>query len=140
MSTTRTELHHVKGFALPTVIFFLVVLGLLLGYMSKLAMQQNAEVSLASLSARADLAARSALEWATYQIKMNPVCPTSPPSIDNHVITVACTRTTFQEGTTAVVDNRYKFDLVVSAESASGVKTSPDYAYRSLKVTVMVDQ
>lgn len=128
-----------RGFALPTVIFLMVTVALLLGYMSRIAMQQSATADLAVLSARADMAVRSALEWATYQIKRNNACPSTPPTIDQHLISIACTRTPFQEGSASGTDNRFRYDLQVRAESAGGNKTSPDYAYRSLNVTLMVE-
>lgn len=127
-----------SGFALPTVIFLMVIVAMLLGTMVKLSTQQSASVDLALLSARADLAARSALEWATYEIRQHHSCASvSPePSLAGFTISVEnCQRNEFQEGT----DTRVRYDLDIIAESAGGDRTSPDYAFRKLDITLMVE-
>lgn len=127
-----------SGFALPTIIFLMVIVAMLLGTMVKLSTQQSASVDLALLSARADLAARSALEWATYEIRQNHSCAavSTEPSLTGFAISVEnCQRNEYLEGT----DTRVRYDLDIIAESAGGDHTSPDYAFRKLEITLMVE-
>lgn len=128
-----------RGFALPTVIFLMVIVAGLLASMVKLSMQQSASVDLILLSSKADTATRSALEWATYEIKTNNACPGTAPEIDHHTITISCAATSFEEASPTVANNRFRYDLVIRAESAAGDRTSPDYAFRRLDVTLMVE-
>lgn len=127
-----------SGFALPTLIFLMVIVAMLLGTMVKLSTQQSASVDLALLSARADLAARSALEWATYEIRQNHNCAavSTEPTLAGFTISVEnCQRSEFEEG----ADTRVRYDLNIIAESAGGDHTSPDYAFRKLEITLMVE-
>lgn len=127
-----------NGFALPSVIFLMVIVAMLLGTMVKLSIQQSASVDLALLSARADLAARTALEWATYEIRQHHNCAavSSEPELADFTISIEnCQRNEYLEGT----DTRVRYDLDIVAETAGGNRTSPDYAFRKLEITLMVE-
>lgn len=132
-----------RGFALPTVIFLMVTVSAIMGYMFKLASMQSATVDLSLLASRADLATRSALEWATYEVKMNNVnneCPGAAPEINGFDINVSCSVTAYQEGSPTGQPNRFRYQLQIQAESAGGDRTTVDYAFRKLDATLMVEQ
>jgi len=125
---------------LPIVIFMMITVGLIVGFMVNLVNQQSATVNLGVLAARADWATRSAAEWATYQVKNNDACPGAAPDINQFTITVSCTRTGYQEASSSGNDNRFRYDLSIRAEASGIAKTSPDYAYRKLDVTLIIEK
>lgn len=123
-----------RGFALPTVIFMMVTVAAIMGYMVKLLTLQSATVDLALLATRADLAARSAVEWATYQVRNNDACPGATPTINGFTVVLFCNSASYQEG--AVIRTRY--DIAVQTDSAGGDRTSPDYAFRQINFTLIL--
>lgn len=66
-----------RGFALPTAIFLLVVLGLLGGMMVAMTSTQQVNAVRDTTGSRAYYAARAGLEWGAYQVLQNNSCSAS---------------------------------------------------------------
>lgn len=141
MSTmSRNAMCVRRGFALPMVIFLMVVVSLLLGFMVRFSQQQSASVDLALLASRADFAARSASEWASYQVTMTEACPGPAPDIAGFDISVDCAVSAYDEASPDGSNNRFRYDLVIQAETAGMASDAADYAYRSLALTLVIEK
>jgi MSHA biogenesis protein MshP len=95
-----------SGFALPAVIFLMVIVTLLITYMSRIVSSESAVNNLNVLGMRAYWAAQSANEWAAYKIYSNALaatgsaCPSTPANftINGFSISVTCSSTAYTEG------------------------------------------
>lgn len=129
-----------KGFALPTVIFFLIIVAAIVGVMAKLASNQAGSAALGILGVRADFAAKSGIEWASYQINSDPAwCGSTTlnltDALTGFVVTVQCAaRNTYVEGGKTIV----MYD-VISIASYGTYAASPDYVYRQVSAMLTTE-
>lgn len=134
-----------KGFSLVTAIFLLVVLAGLLGYMINLSVVQHTTVAMAVRGASAMQAARSALDYAIYQVLpvgsgCAQVLPginftAAEPALQPFTVQLQCVQSDHVEGTDMVT----VYELTAEASSGSytlGGRANPDFISRSLRATV----
>lgn len=133
-----------SGFSLVATIFILVILSVLGGYMSVMSINLNQQTALSVQGVRAEFAAASALNWATYYIFEptlgNGSCPPSIPrsiTVDGEtdlegfdVELTVCSKTDHLEAGASYSIYR----LSVTAERGS--YGDVDYVRRSLTATV----
>jgi hypothetical protein len=123
------------GFALPTVIFMVVIVAALMAAMMKLQTSQSADVDMLLLKARTDLAVQSGAEWASYRISVSKACPTSPPSMPGITLSVLrCDVSTFNESGTL----NDRFDVTLEAVTTGVDRNNENYASSRLDMTFMV--
>lgn len=129
-----------KGFALPSVIFLIIMVAGIVTAMAKLMSNQAGSTALSVLGVRADSAAKSGIEWASYQIHTDPSwCGTTTLNLTDvltgFVVTVQCSaRNSYIEGGKTVV--MYE---VVSTASYGSYATSPDYVYRQISAMLTTE-
>lgn len=131
------------GFALPTAIFLLVVLGSLAAWLTRLTESTLAQDALELEGERAYLAAQAGLEAGLYAVSHAGTCSqTVNFAVDSHLsrfpATVTCTVTTADEGGTTVT--LVQITSVACNQPASGVcpnpaPTSPEYVARRVRAT-----
>ncbi len=136
-----------KGFSLVTAIFLLVVLAGLLGYMVNLSVVQHNTVAMAVRGAQAMQAARSALDYAIFQVLPLPGgggCAIvagnvgfigAGPALAPYNVRLICIESTHIEGVTPFT----VYELTAEATSgayASGANANPDYVSRRIRATV----
>ena len=124
-----------KGMALPAVIFLMVIVTLLIGYMSRIVSSQTAATNLELLGTQAYWAAQSANEWAAHQINASSSCPTAPSNftINGFAISVSCTATAYIEGTTSGAIYQVSARAVLGSSPAN-----PDYVSRTVEMMLDV--
>jgi MSHA biogenesis protein MshP len=125
-----------RGFALPAVIFLMVVVTLLLGYMARMVAASSSSSDLRLLGARAYWAAQAANEWAAYQVAQDSSsCPAAPAgfNINGFAISLTCTRTAYTDG----VNSGAMFTIRSRAQSGTA-PASLEYVSRTLEVTLDV--
>lgn len=129
-----------KGFALPTVIFFLIIVAAIVGVMAKLASNQAGSAALGILGVRADFAAKSGIEWASYQIDSDPGwCGSTTlnltDALTGFVVAVQCVaRNAYIEGGKTIV--MYE---ILSTASYGTYAASPDYVYRQVSAMLTTE-
>lgn len=143
------------GFAFIAALFLLVVLGAFVAFATTITMNAQTSGALAVQGVRGYEAARSGVEWATYQILdprqaingtvttpppcfASPSTPTLPGDLGNFSLTVSCTRypangaspNYYEEGSlrTVVYD--------VTATASQGTPGAADYVERQLQVRI----
>lgn len=134
-----------KGFSLVTAIFLLVVLAGLLGYMVNMSVVQHSTVVMAVRGAQAMQAARSALDYAIFQVlPAGNGCGNvaaavnfgaTEPALQSFTVGLACATSIHGEGTTAVT----VYELTAVATSGAyilGGKANPDFVLRTIQATV----
>lgn len=129
-----------SGFALVAAMFLLVVLGMLAGYLVRIAGQSTETATVALLDARAYAAADSALEWAVQRAQTNPAAlgcgaggtafPVPGPGLGDFSATVSCTATAVDEAGIAYTTYR----LVATA--ARGASGAADFVSRAVEASV----
>ena len=103
------------GMILITVIFIMVVLGLLAGFLVQSLGSQHALATLTQLSRQAGYAASSGVEWGRTRALQGGVCGTAQIAISDFTVTVSCSSATINEGTMV-----YEvFEIVADAERGS---------------------
>lgn len=103
------------GMILITVIFIMVVLGLLAGFLVQSLGSQHALATLTQLSRQAGYAASSGVEWGRARALQGGVCGTAQIAIADFTVTVNCSSATVTEGTMV-----YEvFDIVADARRGS---------------------
>lgn len=129
----RRQYH--KGFALPAVIFLMVVVALLVAYMSRLLTSETAASNLAILGTRAYWAAQAANEWAAYEINRNIACPAVPANftINGFRIVFSCAATPYLEGGVSGVIFEVSSRAVYGNDPAEA-----DYVSRTLEMVLDV--
>jgi MSHA biogenesis protein MshP len=132
------RLRKQHGFTLVMAIFILVVLALLGAYMSRLTGVQRAVASDALQGARAYLAAKAGLGWATSKLSgvgtcadVNAQTAMSIPDNAGFTVALSCTSSTFQEGANTV--NVYR----INTKSQYGTYGDADYIYRELETSMV---
>lgn len=136
-----------RGFSLVTAIFLLVVLAGLLGFMMNLSGVQHSTVAMAVRGARAMQAARSALDYAIYQVLPlsggggcasvagNVAFAGAGPALEPYNVQLSCNESTHIEG----VDTFTVYELTAVATSGNysvGAAANPDYVSRRIRATV----
>ena len=122
-----------RGFALPAAIFLLLVIGLVVVLMSRLAVNQSQAADLAMQQARAWQAARSALAWGIHQVNATAACASGSVSLAGSNLagfsaSLSCTQRNYtneQGGSVRI------FELVATASNGSP-GSRPDYAWRQI--------
>ncbi len=126
------------GFSMIMVIFILVVLGLLGGYMVRLSGVQHATSTYAIQGARAYQAARAGGEWAIARISAGDVCsditaasPMSFIDINNFSVSLTCTSQAYSEA----IENPVVYKI--TALSEFGAYNSANYISRNIEVSIV---
>jgi MSHA biogenesis protein MshP len=124
-----------SGMALPVVIFLMVIVTLLIGYMSRIVSSQTAATNLELLGTQAYWSAQSANEWAAHQINATSACPVTPSnfSINGFSILVSCTRTAYLEASSSGAI--YEVSARATLGSAPG---QLDYVSRTVEMVLDV--
>jgi len=127
-----------RGFALVAALVVLVLLGSMGALMVRVTGVEQVGTSLSLLGVRADLAARSGLEWAVHRVVIDGDCPaptTTLPlgegALTGFRVVVACAATTHVEGT---VERR---SLEVRAEASFGSPGTLESVYREIHVALV---
>ena len=157
--------NRVKGFAIVTAIFILVVLAALGAFIVSISTNQQIGTALDIQGVRAYQAAKSGVEWGIYQIEATPaynfsygtpavavgnahpnarVCPASPtsfvpaaPTLASFTVTVTCAATVDVNGGPTV----FQVTSTACNQPAAGAcpnnaPNSPDYVERHMEVTL----
>ncbi len=126
------------GFSMVMVIFILVVLGLLGGYMVRLSGVQHATSTYAIQGARAYQAARAGVEWAIARISAGGACsdittllPMEFVDINNFSVSLTCTSQAYSEG----IENPVVYKI--TALSEFGAYNSANYISRNIEVSIV---
>lgn len=135
------------GFSIVAAIFILVILALLGGFMVTIGVSQRTTVAYAVQGARAYQAARSGIEWGVSRVINNAPgtsCALAPATtvtgpfalsgagLDGFRVTVECTYTQHQEGSTP-----YEvFAITSKAEFGTFSALDPYYFSRTVQVSV----
>lgn len=140
-SITSTNIKNAaRGFALPTVIFFLVIVSAIVVMMAKLSSNQAGSIALSIEGSRAYYAAKSGVEWAAYQIESNPAwCGSANLSLTGGMmgftVSVSCSAlNTYIEGGKSI--SMYEVSSVASKGSFTN---SPDYVYRQISAVLTTE-
>lgn len=124
------------GFTLVSAIFLLVIVALVAAYALSIGTSQRADTTLALVGKRADLAARSGMQWGVGRVLQDNACPAntsfSPAGTGLSLFSVAvsCTSSTVTEGATTYA----LYNLTVTA--TLGSEGSEDFARRTLSAQV----
>jgi MSHA biogenesis protein MshP len=125
-----------RGFSLVSAVFLLVVVALVASYALSIGSTQRADTTLALVGKRADLAARSGLEWGIARVVQDNACPAnssfSPEGtgIASFSVAVSCSAQTVTEGASTYPI----FTLTVTA--TLGNEGSEDFARRTVSAQV----
>jgi MSHA biogenesis protein MshP len=133
------------GFSMVMVIFILVVLGLLGGYMVRLSGVQHATSTYAIQGARAYQAARAGIGWGLYRLTIKDSCVSSSvitlPDINGFSVNISCSdqSTTYNEGDLNrdkdLTNDDFYIYLIQSAATYGSFSDS-NFIHRKLEVTV----
>jgi MSHA biogenesis protein MshP len=127
------------GFSLITVLFLLVVVTGIGGYLVNLSVTQHLGSALAGQESRAYYAALSGLEWAAYEISNDvddpPDCPVVGTSFAVEGFSVRLTACSRDYPITEVSGDDYAlYDVTV--EAVSGTFGDWDYTRRAVRATL----
>lgn len=131
MSARRRKLQrapaHSRGVVLITVLFVMVVLGLLAAMLARSLGAQHARVGLEQLSRQAEYAAASGLEWGRDRALQAGLCATAQIALAGFTVTVTCT-------SEAVTEGAASYDVYdIAAEARRGSYGDVDFVRRSLR-------
>ena len=128
------------GFVLIAALFLLVVLSFVATVTVSIAGISYSTTTLAMQSARAYFAARSGLEWGSYEVTQNPkVCPANTAfyltqgGLQGFTVNVTCTVTSFNEGTANL--NIFNFTSFAT-KSTFGER---DYISKEMRTSVAME-
>lgn len=134
---------HMRGFALPTAIFLLVVLAALGGYMVSLSRSSQISSALDIQGARASQAARAGIEWAAWRVidpqTLQPAptpCPASPTlltlggTLAGFEVKVECLRSLEDDGAATVAVYE------ITATASTGAVGGLDRVERQIRATL----
>lgn len=130
----RSAHRSTAGFATIAAIFLLVVLAALGAFAVTISSTQQVAAGQDVRGTRAYWAARAGIEWAVGSLTASPgACPTPPApfTVDGFTLTVACTRSTFDESGAS----RAVYRLTSSA-SAGGSAGGLSFVERSVSAAV----
>ncbi|GAA3929453.1 hypothetical protein [Litoribacillus peritrichatus] len=136
-----------SGFALPAVIFLIVIVALIIAALERISNNQTAISTMGLQSSRAYMAAYSGVEWAAYQVQIItlPTDPSCPPlgkitGLDLYGFEVSvssCTETNFVEGSTNI--SSFEVTVLATYGGTGQYGKSPDFASRELTVSMVVE-
>jgi MSHA biogenesis protein MshP len=120
-----------KGFSIITALFILLVLAVLGGFMVTMSGVQSRTSLWAFQGAQAYHAARSGLEWGSFQALNGSCVPFTPLNIEGFNVTVNCQ----QQGPITEGNQSYSvYQLTALAEQ--GIYGNGDYVSRQLQARV----
>ncbi len=127
-----------KGFALVSAIFLLVVIAALGVFAVTISTTQQQDSTMDVLGSRAYQAAKAGIEWGSYQITKNAATcatltsPTLPAGtqLSQFTVTLSCSPTTHTEGL-----NTFSVYQLIS-KATTGVVGTSSYFERQLQVTI----
>lgn len=129
---------HQRGFSIVMAIFILVVLGLLGGYMVRMAGVQHSTFNVALLGARAYQASRAGIEWGVARINngggcgdVNAQTALTFGGLEGFTVRLTCASQSYSEADQNPTVYR------INALSQYGGYTSQDYVARELEVTIV---
>jgi MSHA biogenesis protein MshP len=125
----------VRGFALVSALFVIVVLSMAVVFMLQVSSVQTATTNLGQLGTQAYYAARGGVEWGVYQAvdsggTLTPPC-NDTMTLDGFAVSVACT-------TSPHADPSAHYVTVVTAEASRGSPGESEYVTRRVEATVVV--
>lgn len=129
-----------RGFALPAVIFLMVIVTLLIAYMARIQVAQSADVDMRLLAVKAYWAAKAGGEMAAYRINSSAVpangctAAAGTQTIDGFQVSVGCQSNSYAEGSGTVT----VYEVTVQATSGAAV-TSQEYVSRQLTLVLNVE-
>lgn len=125
-----------SGFALPAIVFMIVVVALLVAAMSQILNVSSGITDIRTQSARAFWAAKAGAEWAAYQINSANSCAsaTGNLNINGFQVAVVCNSTDYTEAANTV----RVYEVNIQAQS-TGSSANVDYVSRSLTVVLNVE-
>ena len=122
-----------RGFAMPTAIFLLVILSLLGAFMVSLSTTENITSVQDVLGIRAHLAARAGLEKALFSLRSTPTsCPVALNSsftLEEFTVKLECSVSSHDEGDATPANLTYLF-YVSSSASTGGSYGNVGYVER----------
>lgn len=127
-----------KGFALVSAIFLLVVIAALGVFAVTISTTQQQSSAMDALGSRAYQAAKAGIEWGSYQIIKNAATcatltsPTMPAGtqLSQFTVTLSCSSTAHTEGT-----NTFSVYQLIST-ATTGVVGTNSYFERQLQVSI----
>lgn len=146
MSTMRPKFaQRLRGFALVSAIFILVVLAALGGFIATVATTQHAGSALDVMSARAYQAARAGVEWGLFQALQTAtpcVASTDIGTLNGVSVTVKCVTKATGNADEAGLGSIYEITAIACAPAAAaapvcpGSPAGPGYVERRLTALV----
>jgi len=144
----QSILKNNNGFALIAVIFLMVIMAGAVLMMGRLSDMQQAERNLEVLGARANSAAKSALQWAVYRLSDNDAyfCNTATTSVTAPTwtldegslkgfdVTLTCNKTEFAQGLTTITT--YALTAAASYNTYDG---DAEYVYRKVSAVIELE-
>jgi MSHA biogenesis protein MshP len=130
-------MNRVRGFALVSALFVIVVLSMTVVFMLQVAGVQMATTNLSVLGTQAYYAARGGVEWGVYQV-VNAGSPAAPAcngtmTLNGYAVTVSCT-------TTPHADPTARYVTVVVAQASRGAPGDKEYVSRRVDATVAMPE
>lgn len=120
-----------SGFALPAVIFLMVIVVLLITYMARMANTQASINDMQLLGVRAFWAAKAGGEWAANRIHTSGTCASDTLTIEGFSVAVTCVTASYSESGSAV----QVYEVTVTAQHPAGADGA-DYVSRQLKLVL----
>lgn len=137
---------RMRGFALVTAIFLIVMLAALAAAIAYFSSIQQAGSEQDLLGGRAYHAARAGIEWASYRSLRNNSCPGAPlnlvlpGSLSSFTVTVTCVRSTFTEGANTINIDRITANACNQPDAGghcpNAAPGAADYVERELAASI----
>lgn len=133
------------GFTLVTAIFLITILFALSAFMVSFRVYQESSTSLDTLGTRAFAAARSGVEWGTYNSLRNNTCAASTSlalagTLAGYTATVTCTRSAYNEAGTPVSVDTIVANACNQPTGGNCPNPAPGTNYAERQVTATVAQ
>ena len=130
-------MHPERGFALVAALFLMVIIGLVVATMSRLAVDQSADADLALQQARAYQAARAGLEWGTNRVRATGACASGSLSmaggnLAEFSVTLSCSRRDYTDEAGSAL-SLFRLEAIAANGTPGG---RLNYAWRRLTATV----
>lgn len=125
----------IRGFALASAIFLLVILALLGAFMVSFSTTQHTTAAQDIQGSRAYRAARAGVEWMAASLSATPTaCPASPPTltVEGFSVTLSCVANSYDEAGTT----RYVFWVTATATTGG---TPGGLAYTERVVNALME-
>lgn len=136
---------RVRGFALISAIFILVVLSALAGFIATVSTTQHAGSALDIMSARAYQSARAGIEWGLFQaLQPVPSCVASTDigNFNGVAVTVLCTQVAAGNAVEAGLGSIYRITAIACAPPAGTTcpGASAGSAYVERRLTALAER